>query len=153
MDDHFRLHLTTQYNKGMEEGAKPKAYMKDVFALGDTAKLMSGALPATAQVANQQAIWLGKTLSKYPKPDDFAQQKGFSYKNMGVMTYLGGSSAIMQGGSEDGKGWLPQRVKGLSAYLLWRGAYLTMTLSWRNRFNVAWQWLSVKVFGRDLSRF
>ncbi|OCT45889.1 pyridine nucleotide-disulfide oxidoreductase family protein [Cladophialophora carrionii] len=154
VDDHFRVNLTTECAAGMEEHDKPKAYMKDVFALGDSSKLMSGALPATAQVANQQAIWLGRTLNKHPRADSFARAPGFSFKDMGVLTYLGGSSAIFQGANPNGKdGVSPKGLKGLSAYLVWRGAYLSMTLSWRNRLNVAWQWLTVKIFGRDVSRF
>ncbi|KAJ9608073.1 hypothetical protein H2200_007061 [Cladophialophora chaetospira] len=154
VDDHFRINLTTACGASMAEQDKPKSYMKDVFALGDSSKLMSGALPATAQVANQQALWLGKTLNKYPDPERFAQAKGFSFKDMGVLTYLGGSTAIFQGGNgKNKKDRSPSRLKGLSAYLIWRGAYLSMTLSWRNRFNVAWQWLMVKMFGRDMSRF
>lgn len=154
VDDHFRVNLTTECASGMEEHDKPKSYMKDVFALGDSSKLKSGALPATAQVANQQAIWLGKTLNKHPDPTSFAQAKGFGFKDMGVLTYLGGSSAIFQGANGKGKrDETPRGLKGWAAYLVWRGAYLSMTLSWRNRFNVSWQWLTVKVFGRDMSRF
>ncbi|KIW73995.1 hypothetical protein PV04_02067 [Phialophora macrospora] len=154
VDDHFRIQLTTDCAAGMEEHDKPKAYMKDVFAVGDSSKLMSGALPATAQVANQEAIWLGRTLNKHPEAESFARAPGFSFKNMGVLTYLGGSSAIFQGGNGNGKdGGSPSRLKGLSAFLVWRGAYLTMTLSWRNRLNVMWQWVSVRLFGRDVSRF
>lgn len=159
VDDHFRVQLTTSCAETMEETEKPKAYMKDVFALGDSSKLMSGPLPATAQVANQEALWLGKTLNKFPTVQSFAKSPGFTFNNMGVLTYLGGSKAIMQGGGNgngngNGKKDGPSKgIKGLAAYLVWRGAYLTMTLSWRNRFNVAWQWFTVRVFGRDVSRF
>jgi NADH dehydrogenase FAD-containing subunit len=38
--------------------------MQDVFALGDVAVLEKAQLPATAQVANQEAKWLGKKLNK-----------------------------------------------------------------------------------------
>ncbi|KIW79093.1 hypothetical protein Z517_08933 [Fonsecaea pedrosoi CBS 271.37] len=154
VDDHFRLHLTTACAEGMKEDEKPKAYMKNVFALGDTSKLMSGALPATAQVANQQALWLGKTLNKHPAPEEFRKQKGFTFRNLGVLTYLGGAKAILQGGNGNGNGGgAAKGIKGLAAYLIWRGAYLTMTLSWRNKFLVVVQWAAVKVFGRDISRF
>jgi NADH dehydrogenase len=69
-----------------------------------------------------------------------------------MITYLGGSRAMLQRGSKDGKG-RSHGLKGWFAYLLWRGAYATMTLSWRNRMLVPTQWMIVKLFGRDVSRF
>jgi NADH dehydrogenase FAD-containing subunit len=154
VDDHLRINLTTECAAEMAEPDKPKAYMKDVFALGDTAKLMSGPLPATAQVANQQAIWLGKTLNKQSDASLFAKEPPFEFVSRGVLAYLGGSSAIMQKAAKKTKpDEAPKGMKGMAAYLVWRGAYLSMTLSWRNRCNVAYQWLSVQLFGRDVSRF
>ncbi|KIX01961.1 uncharacterized protein Z518_07900 [Rhinocladiella mackenziei CBS 650.93] len=150
VDDHFRVNLTTQAEDGGEDNV-PKAYMKDVFALGDTTKLMSGSLPATAQVANQQANWLGKTLNRHPDPESYGQVPGFTFKNLGALTYLGGAKAVLQGASSNGG--VSRGLKGWIAYLVWRGAYLTMTLSWRNKFLVPVQWLTVKIFGRDMSRF
>lgn len=147
VDDHFRVNLTTQ---GDEDA--PKAYMTDVFALGDTTKLMSGALPATAQVANQQALWLGKTLNRHPDPESYGQVKGFTFRNLGVLTYVGGAKAVLQGAYTDREG-VAKGLKGWVAFLIWRGAYLTMTLSWRNKFLVPVHWLTVKIFGRDISRF
>lgn len=152
VDDHFRVNLTTKTGHDGPEETVPKAYMKDVFALGDTTKLMSGALPATAQVANQQALWLGKTLSKHPDPESYAQVPGFTFRNLGVLTYLGGAKAVLQGPSPNDSS-APKGLKGWIAFLIWRGAYLTMTLSWRNKFLVPVQWLTVRLFGRDMSRF
>lgn len=63
----------------------------------------------TAQVANQQAKWLGKRLNK----GDLDNQH-FSFKNLGVMTYLGNYKAIMQTGGHN-------EVKGWTAWILWRG--------------------------------
>lgn len=50
-----------------------------------------------------------------------------------------------------------QDAKGLSlagfvSWLIWRSAYLTRVLSWRNRFYVAVNWGTTFVFGRDNSR-
>ncbi len=154
VDDHFRVQLTVQAGhdgQAQDEGTA-EAYMKDVFAVGDTTRLKSGALPATAQVANQQALWLGKALNKYPDPAAYSLQNGFTFKNMGVLTYLGGAKAVLQGANTDGEG-VTKGLKGWVAFLIWRGAYLTMTLSWRNKFLVPVQWLTVKLFGRDTSRF
>jgi NADH dehydrogenase len=173
VDDHFRVHLQTQgdgaaetassFNAGegsviSTQGSGAEAVMQDVFALGDTTIMKSGRLPGTAQVANQQALWLAKTLNSHPSTStsslnsSFAAVPGFGFKNLGVMTYLGGAKAILQAPGTDSAG-KARGLKGWVAYLIWRGAYLTMTLSWRNKFLVPIQWLAVKVFGRDVSRF
>ena len=160
VDDHFRIQLQTQ-TKPDEGDDKPspittdntaaRAIMQDVWAIGDTTILKSGRLPGTAQVANQQALWLSGKLNKFPDPTQFAAAGGFGFKNLGVMTYLGGAKAVLQAPSD--KGGQTRGIKGWVAYLIWRGAYLTMTLSWRNKFLVPIQWLAVKIFGRDVSRF
>ena len=138
VDDHLRVTLKNEDRE---------AIMTDVFALGDNATLASGPLPATAQTANQQAQWLAKRLNK----GDIETQT-FGFRNLGVMTYLGGSKAMLQGGTKDREG-RSRGIKGWLAYLLWRGAYATMTLSWRNRMLVPIHWTIVKMFGRDVSRF
>jgi NADH dehydrogenase FAD-containing subunit len=170
VDDHFRVNLTTDAKIDEEVNGdpdhshdpQPHAYVKDVFAIGDTTKLKSGALPATAQVANQQALWLAKALNKFPDPDAYAKNKGFTFRNLGVFTYIGGAKAVLQGpppaersgnGGAGGKKATGLNFRGWIAFLLWRGAYLTMTLSWRNKFLVPMQWVAVRLFGRDVSRF
>ena len=50
-----------------------------------------------------------------------------------------------------------QDAKGLSlagfiSWLIWRSAYLTRVVSWRNRLYVAVNWATTFVFGRDNSR-
>ena len=51
----------------------------------------------------------------------------------------------------------PQEAKGFSmagftSWIIWRSAYLTRVVSWRNRFYVAINWATTFVFGRDISR-
>jgi NADH dehydrogenase FAD-containing subunit len=183
VDDHFRVQLQTKTNPTSPPNEKndhdsvTEATMHDVFAIGDSTILKTGRLPGTAQVANQQALWLGDALNKHPYTDsshyssttssssrplstttrkapwaDFSAAKGFGFKNLGVMTYLGGSKAVLQA-PDDKEGGPARGLKGWVAYLIWRGAYLTMTLSWRNKVLVLVQWAAVKVFGRDISRF
>ncbi|QSZ36459.1 hypothetical protein DSL72_006338 [Monilinia vaccinii-corymbosi] len=104
VDEHFRVKLATRPPSG-EAGASEhtpyEATMNDVFALGDVAVLGNTALPATAQVANQEAKWLGKRLNGLGKGEKIGEGKGFTFRNMGIMTYVGGMKAIMQ---TDGKG-------------------------------------------------
>jgi NADH dehydrogenase FAD-containing subunit len=140
VDDRLRVQLQTQYKDR-------EAFMKDVWCLGDVSRLASGPLPATAQVANQQAIWLAKRLNQ----DDFATHT-FGFNNLGVMTYIGNAKALFQGGSTNREG-KARGLKGLTAFLLWRGAYLTMTLSWRNKILVPMYWTINRIFGRDITRF
>lgn len=140
VDDRLRVQIQTQYRER-------EAYLSDVWALGDVARLASGALPATAQVANQQAIWLAKRLNKGD-----LDRETFGFKNLGVMTYIGNAKALFQGGSTNREG-KARGLRGWVAFLLWRGAYLTMTLSWRNKILVPMYWAVNRVFGRDITRF
>jgi len=126
VDDHFRVKLRLKEhcspNTSVSKVNVPEATMKDVFAIGDVSIMEKARLPATAQVANQEAKWLGKNLNK-----GFVEgQEGFNFKNLGVMTYLGNMNAIMQSGGNT-------EIKGRFAWLIWRGAYLTQTVSWRNK--------------------
>jgi len=108
VDDHFRVKLIPKEHCNFpscpSEATDPKipeATMQDVFAIGDVSVVEKARLPATAQVANQEAKWLGKRLNKGFTPG----QDGFSFKNLGVMTYLGNMKAIMQtGGNSEIKG-------------------------------------------------
>lgn len=116
----------------------------NVFALGDVATPPTGPLPATAQVASQEAIWLATHLNKGDL--DAPMTKGFHWRNLGMMAYLGGWRGIMQTGSGG-------RISGWLAWVIWRGAYLTKTISWRNKILIPIYWMINWVFGRDISRF
>lgn len=97
--------------------------LDDVFALGDCAWVKGQDLPATAQVANQQARWLGKTLNKAAynrekrnnkrslmdiKKDGLLVSVGeepeFKFRSLGIMAYLGSWKAITQTDKGDAKG-------------------------------------------------
>jgi NADH dehydrogenase len=86
-------------------------------------------------------MWLAKRLNK----DDLSlpPAKGFSWKNMGVMAYLGNWNAALQGGG--GKG-----ISGRAAWVIWRGAYLTKSVSLRNKILIPVYWCINWVFGRDI---
>ncbi len=100
VDDRFHVKLVPRDSlsgKSSESSGDmiPEATVHDVFALGDVAVLEKGQLPTTAQVANQEAKWLGKRLNK----GEVETKDGFNFRNLGVMTYLGNMKAIMQSGS------------------------------------------------------
>jgi len=123
-DDRLRTMLVPE-DSGDEP--KAKAVMEDVFALGDCAVMENAMYPATAQVANQKAVWLAKRLNKQD-----LDKAGFSYKDLGVMAYIGNWNAILQ--SSGGN------ISGRIAWFIWRGAYLAKSVSWRNRILILTYW-------------
>ncbi|TLD35433.1 Altered inheritance of mitochondria protein 24 [Venturia nashicola] len=135
-DAHLRLMLEPQ----ADQEKKPRAIVKDVFALGDCAVLEGTMWPATAQVASQKAGWLAKRLN-----NGDIESKSFAFKDMGVMAYLGNWNAIVQSG--------PGEITGRAAWFIWRGAYLTKSVSWRNKILIPTYWFINWLFGRDISRF
>ncbi|KAF9890419.1 hypothetical protein FE257_006087 [Aspergillus nanangensis] len=124
------------------------AVLQDVFALGDNAMIETGAPPATAQATAQEAKWLATRLNK----GDLQRSPPFSFHNMGTMAYIGDARAMLQMPQEDKK-VLPGHLTGRMAWFVWSSAYLTMSISWRNKCRVAFRWLLNNVFGRDVSRY
>ncbi|VUC36435.1 unnamed protein product [Clonostachys rosea] len=133
VDSHFRVRTN-----GTQEDNE--SILPDVFAIGDCTVIENYRLPATAQVANQQAAHLGRYLNN-PKAD----VRPFKFRDMGAMAYLGGSRAIHQ--SSKGE------LKGIAAWLLWRAAYLVKSFSIRNRLLIPVYWAATWITGRDISRF
>jgi NADH dehydrogenase FAD-containing subunit len=123
-DHHLRVKIVPQ-SEGKD---KTEAVLTDVYALGDCAILEGTAYPATAQVASQKADWLAKRFNKGE-----AEDSGFTWKNMGVMAYIGNWNALLQAG---GGG----NISGRAAWIIWRGAYLTKSVSWRNRMLIPIYW-------------
>ncbi|KAF2102001.1 hypothetical protein NA57DRAFT_64631 [Rhizodiscina lignyota] len=136
-DDKLRVLLQPKDSK---DGSR-SAVMQDVYALGDCAVTEGTMYPATAQVASQKAEWLAKRFNAR----DIDTQKGFNWKNMGVMAYLGNWNAVLQSSGGD--------FSGRTAWFIWRGAYLTKAVSWRNKILIPTYWFINWLFGRDVSRF
>lgn len=121
----------------------------DVWAIGDAAIIKTDILPATAQVANQKANYLAKKLNRIVRGKE--HDKPFEFHNQGSLAYLGDWKAIYdRSNAESG---IKARETGRLAWLLWRSAYFTMTLSLRNKILVPTYWFLNWIFGRDLSRF
>jgi hypothetical protein len=135
-DSRLRVKLIPQNADGKDEAIHP-----DVFALGDCGIIEDTSYPATAQVASQKAFWLAKRLNKGD-----LDRAGFTYKDLGTLAYIGNWNALFQGG----KGG---RLQGYLAWIIWRGAYITRTVSWRNKILVPVYWVINWLFGRDISRF
>jgi NADH:ubiquinone reductase (non-electrogenic) len=127
----------------VDQTLRVKGY-KDIFALGDCATISDYWLPQTAQVANQQGMYIASLLNDMDKGK---KEGSFVFHSKGMMAYLGGFSAIMA--------QLPgfRTLTGFVAFLGWRFTYWFLQLSVRNRFMLMTDWLRTLVFGRDLTRF
>jgi NADH dehydrogenase FAD-containing subunit len=137
-DPYLRAKITTVSTNGSttsETGLLP-----DVYAIGDCSVTEGQGLPATAQVASQQAAYLAKQLNK-----GYNKNKPFKFRDWGTMAYLGSWRAIHQSSADE--------LTGRAAWILWRTAYLTYSMSIRNKIMVPVYWAMTWIFGRDISRF
>ncbi|OKL63828.1 hypothetical protein UA08_01092 [Talaromyces atroroseus] len=152
VDGHFRVQLEHENGR--------VAVLQDVFAIGDNAMPETGAPPATAQATSQEAKWLADRFNR----GDIDQVPSFSFRNMGTLAYIGSSNALMQiphekkkehGGNGDRRRnpYLPEGLTGRTAWLVWKVAYLSMSISWRNRCRILFRWIVNRMFGSDISRF
>ncbi|KAG8490862.1 hypothetical protein CXB51_014036 [Gossypium anomalum] len=136
--------------------------VEDVFALGDCAGFLEQTgkpvLPALAQVAERQGKYLVEVFNRMAKEDggkalsvkDMSLGDPFVYKHLGSMASVGRYKALVDlRQSKDAQGI---SLAGFISWLIWRSAYLTRVVSWRNRFYVAVNWATTLVFGRDDSR-
>ncbi|KAK3700147.1 hypothetical protein LTR37_016150 [Vermiconidia calcicola] len=127
-------------NGRLQAKTENEAIVPDVYALGDCAMMEDTSYPATAQVASQKAGWLAKRFNKRA-----IEQNVFTYKDLGVMAYIGNSKGLFQSSGAD--------ISGRVAWFIWRGAYLAKSVSWRNRMLIPMYWFINWAFGRDISRF
>lgn len=136
--------------------------VEDVFAMGDCAGFLEQTgrpvLPALAQVAEREGKFLEELFRSIGKQNggkafcskDIPLGDPFVYKHLGSMASVGGYKALVDlRQSKDAKGI---SHAGFVSWLVWRSAYLTRVVSWRNRFYVAVNWATTLVFGRDNSR-
>ncbi|TVU38402.1 hypothetical protein EJB05_11770 [Eragrostis curvula] len=134
----------------------------DVYALGDCAGFLESTgkpvLPALAQVAEREGRYLAQLLGKVAKQNGGKAHcagnaelgEPFVYKHMGSMASVGRYKALVDlRENKDARGL---SMAGFTSWLMWRSAYLTRVVSWRNRFYVAVNWATTLVFGRDNTR-
>lgn len=134
----------------------------DVFSIGDCSGYVESTgkapLPALAQVAERQGKYLAALLNRIGKEGgghancavNLKFGDPFVYKHMGSMASVGSYKALVDlRQSKEAKGI---SLAGFVSWFIWRSAYLTRVVSWRNRFYVAINWLTTLVFGRDISR-
>eukprot|EP00256_Glycine_max_P035727 XP_006582334.1 external alternative NAD(P)H-ubiquinone oxidoreductase B3, mitochondrial [Glycine max] len=114
-------------------------------------------LPATAQVAAQQGVYLANCFNrmeeceKYPEgPLRFRgvgrhRFRPFRYKHLGQFAPLGGEQTAAQLPGD----WISI---GQSTQWLWYSVYTSKQVSWRTRFLVVGDWGRRFIFGRDSSK-
>ena len=107
-----------------------------VFAMGDCAGHESKPLPALAQVASQQGIYLAEALNLHGLEGLWnAKGQGFYYSHLGAMASVGqwkgvyDSTNVKVGDKEVSAGPL----SGFAAFALWRAAYWTKQVSVQNK--------------------
>ncbi|KAG1338022.1 internal alternative NAD(P)H-ubiquinone oxidoreductase A2, mitochondrial [Cocos nucifera] len=136
--------------------------VQDVFAIGDCSGFLESTgrsvLPALAQVAERQGKYLAGLLNQiYRAGGGHANRAAnlelgapFVYRHLGSMATVGRYKALVDlRQSKEAKGL---SLAGFVSWFIWRSAYLTRVISWRNRFYVAINWATTFVFGRDISR-
>ncbi|ESQ51502.1 hypothetical protein EUTSA_v10016537mg [Eutrema salsugineum] len=136
--------------------------VQDVFAIGDCSGYLETTgkqtLPALAQVAEREGKYLSNLLNEIGKANggrantvkEIELGFPFVYKHLGSMATIGRYKALVDlRESKDAKGI---SMTGFVSWFIWRSAYLTRVISWRNRFYVAINWFTTFVFGRDISR-
>lgn len=118
---------------------------KNIFAIGDCSSQDGYNLPQTAQVAQQEGYYLSCLFRKLQKGELMERLNNFKFKQLGIMSYIGGYQAIVEIGTTKGRGY--------GAWLFWRSAYFTRLLSIRNKILVPMYWFKAFIFGRDISTF
>ncbi|KAK4123814.1 FAD/NAD(P)-binding domain-containing protein [Parathielavia appendiculata] len=141
-DPHLRALTSTAPT---EASSEPKrSILEDVYVIGDCAVMENEpSLPKTAQVASQQATHLARRLNAGGA--EAVASRAFRFRNWGTLTYLGNWKAIHQSEVDALRGWV--------AWVVWRGAYLTKSMSVRNKILVPIYWMISWLFGRGISRF
>ncbi|KAI8066449.1 FAD/NAD(P)-binding domain-containing protein [Gongronella butleri] len=125
---------------------KSKTPYAGVYAIGDCSTIDGQDLPATAQVANQKALYLSRVLNRQIKGDKPTED--FSFRNMGTMAYIGSWKAVVDMRSVHEKA----TEGGFLAWLFWRSSYLSMTVSTRNKLLIPMYWFLTFWTGRDVSQ-
>ncbi len=114
-------------------------------------------LPATAQRANQQGVYLARKFNKLARAApglhandirdgdvDEACYRAFKYHHLGSLAYVG-NSAIFDLGP---RGW--SLTGGLWAVYAWRSVYFAQSVGVRTRVLMAMDWAKRGLFGRGM---
>jgi NADH:ubiquinone reductase (H+-translocating) len=114
----------------------------NVYVIGDVAWAYDPAsgspVPPTAQAAHRQGIYVGKTIAKQ-HAESVAQP--YRYVMLGHLALLGRHTAVAKVG--------PITFTGLTAWVFWHVAYLSLNPSWNKRIRLVVDWLLSAQLGRE----
>lgn len=108
---------------------------RDIFAIGDVARMESehypDGLPGLAPVAIQQGKLLARNLNALQRD---RQPRPFRYRDKGVMATIGRNKAV---------GDLPGGIKlsGIAGWIAWMGSHLVFLIGFRNKAVVLINWI------------
>ncbi|CAO3635939.1 unnamed protein product [Cunninghamella blakesleeana] len=131
-DDQNQRILTNSYLQVIDEN---KNAYSNVYAVGDCSVIENNNLPATAQVATQKAIYLSQVLNQ-KKMIGKSTPDIFKFKNRGMMVNLGTSEALLDMSPVHKNA----KNSGRLAWLLWKSAYFSMSMSIRNKLLIPYYW-------------
>ena len=114
----------------------------NIYALGDCTEIPNEPFPVTAQTAQRQGKYLGKSLNKLAQGKEI---KPFKYKDLGMLAYIGSHKALANTTQYKGSGF--------ATWIFWRSVYITKLVSLKNKILVLFDWFKTFVFGRDVSNF
>jgi NADH:ubiquinone reductase (non-electrogenic) len=129
-------------NKIIIDSCLRAAGEENIYAPGDCSEYPDTPFPVTAQVAQQQGKYLGKTLNRFAKGKPV---KPFKFRDFGMLAYIGSHKALAN--TKQYKG------SGFTTWLFWRSVYLTKLVSIKNKMLVLFDWFKNFLFGRDVSNF
>lgn len=168
----------SQHNRrGLEIDAhlRLKGAESSIFAAGDAT---ASQYAPTGQVASQQGAYLARVINKIGRVEALREKLGevearplsnesraeilalqkqitkaekirpFEYTHQGSLAYVGRDRAIADIPFLGGE----FASSGVATYIFWKSAYMSLLFSLRQRLLVAWDWTSVAMFGRDVTR-
>ncbi|KAF9358764.1 hypothetical protein BGX26_000976 [Mortierella sp. AD094] len=144
----FLAHIDEVFEK-YDKDHNGKLDMEEIEAFLHDAEKSCTALPATAQVANQQGKFVGSrinTIFDLASAEEIEKLPPFQYTHLGSLAYIGGNDAVL----DLGKGMV---YSGIGSEYLWRSVYFTEQVSMRTRLLLLLDWSKRAVFGRDISKF
>ena len=99
--------------------------------IGDTAEVLSSALPGVAPVAKQQGSYVAQVIASRFSGE--RQPGPFRYHDLGNVAAIGRRQAVVD------FGWV--RLTGRIAWLIWAVAHTYYLIGFRNRIAIAINWL------------
>lgn len=124
------------YFKGrilIDELTRAKGY-ENIFAIGDTALLMTDRTPKGHPQVAQVAIQMAKTLAhNLNREIEGKEPKKFEYKDRGSLATIGKNAAVADLGSF--------KFSGFFAWLLWLFIHIMSIVGMRNRISVFINWI------------